>query len=328
MTDTGRGTQPHSPDVDRRTFMATGTAGVAGLAAGAVGLTGVAKADAAASRSGTTDMKGKVAFVTGGARGIGRACAEEFAAAGADVVLYDIAGQIGDIPYPLATRDDLDAAKASVEKHGVRCLAIRGDVRDSRALKNAVKQSTDQLGGLDFMIANAGVTQAGNLETLADDENQAVIDINVGGVVKTIQAAMPVFRTQESGRAVVISSILGRVGNAEFPVYASTKWAVIGLAKSAALAMAGYGATCNVVCPTLVRTKLIDNEYALQIMSPQDPTYEALDGFLKQSNPIPIGSYEPRDIARIVMLFCGPDTAQITGEVFDVAAGANARSNA
>lgn len=318
---------PHNAGMGRRTLikgaLAMGAASLAGGAALATGTLGSSE-----KKPGDPAFAGKTAFITGGARGIGYATAEAFAQSGTNVVIFDICENIQGIGYPLATQKDLETAKRNIEKLGVTCLAIKGDVRDKQALQAAMAQTVEQLGTLDFLVVNAGVTQLGQIDELPDDESRAVLDINIAGALKTTQAAVPILRRQQSGRIVYLSSVLGRRGNKDWPVYCASKWAVIGLAKSTAHLMAQHNVMCNVVCPTLVHTKLIDNDYILGKWLPESPTYPALDAVLKNINPIPIGSYQPRDIAAIIKMFCGPETAQITGEVFDIGAGMNAESNA
>jgi NAD(P)-dependent dehydrogenase (short-subunit alcohol dehydrogenase family) len=275
------------------------------------------------------ELAGKTAFITGGARGIGLAIAEEMAKAGANIVLYDIAsGQIPYVGYPVSNESDLQSAKAKIEALGGKCLAIKGDVRNQQAQKSAMEQTVKNFGSLDIVVANAGITQAGTIEEFSEREIGIVFDINVAGIIKTTQAAAPIMKKQKSGRIIYISSALGRMGNELFPIYTSTKWAVIGFAKSAALTYGQYNILCNTVCPGLVHTKLADNEYVLKKMLPNDPnpTFNKLSEMLKSGNPIPIGHLEPIDIAKAVMFFAGSATAKVTGEVFDISYGSTAKS--
>ncbi len=118
------------------------------------------------------------------------------------------------------------------------------------------------------------------------------------------------------------------MGNDLFPIYTSTKWAVIGFAKSAALTYGKDNILCNTICPGLANTKLVDNEYALKKMLPNDPnpTFAKVSEMLKPGNPIPIGHLEAIDIAKAVMFFAGSATAKVTGEVFDISYGSLAKS--
>ncbi|ESA33160.1 3-ketoacyl-acp reductase [Leptolyngbya sp. Heron Island J] len=320
----------------RRKLLSTGAIGVAAAAtaAGALGTPAAAQdtstgVTAQPSLEPTGEFSGQCAFITGGARGIGYACAEEFARAGANIVLYDIAGNIDTVNYPLATEQDLATTKSNIEALGVKCIAIKGDVRDSIKLEESVARTISEFGRLDILVVNAGVTHVGVLDEFPDEEVQTVIDINLTGAIKTTQAALPIMRRQNAGRIVMISSILGRIGNENFSVYASTKWGLIGFAKSTALAMATHNVTCNSVCPGWVRTKLADNDYILNAVSPENPNFEAVSEAAAASyHPLPMGAYEPVDIARVVKMFCGQATAMVTGEVFDISQGQNARFNA
>lgn len=321
-TDNGS-SKPDGGTPNRRAVLA----GAAGLGV-AAGLTAGAAPAAAANGQTTAKFAGRTAFVTGGARGIGLACAEALAQAGANIALYDVAGPIEHVRYPLATPEDLADAKAKIEALGVKCLTIQGDVRDGAKLKEAVQRTVSELGSLDFVIVNAGITQIGPIDAFSDEEISVVLDINLAGAMKTVQAAAPVLREQKSGRIVMMSSVTGRIGHEFFPVYSASKWGVIGLAKGTARLLAKSNVTCNAVCPSLVRTKLLENDYILGAMLPQNPTWEAFDERAKQLHAMPVGSYGPEHVANTVKFICSDAAAYISGDVFDIAAGANARLNA
>lgn len=321
-TDNGS-SKPGAGTPNRRAVLA----GAAGLGVVA-GLTAGAAPAAAANGQTTAEFAGRTAFVTGGARGIGLACAEALAQAGANIALYDVAGPIEHVRYPLATPEDLADAKAKIEALGVKCLTIQGDVRDGAKLKEAVQRTVSELGSLDFVIVNAGITQIGPIDAFSDEEISVVLDINLAGAMKTVQAAAPVLREQKSGRIVMMSSVTGRIGHEFFPVYSASKWGVIGLAKGTARLLAKSNVTCNAVCPSLVRTKLLENDYILGAMLPQNPTWEAFDERAKQLHAMPVGSYGPEHVANTVKFICSDAAAYISGDVFDIAAGANARLNA
>ncbi|WKN44837.1 SDR family NAD(P)-dependent oxidoreductase [Tunicatimonas pelagia] len=310
----------------RRDMIKKGALGAAAVAASTVLGTGVAQA---AKNPVTYQLSGKTAFITGGARGIGLAIAEEMAKAGANIVLFDIAsGQIPHVGYAVANEGDLQSAQATIEALNVKCLAIKGDVRSRGDLENAMKQAVASFGSLDIVVANAGVTQVGAMEEFSPEEISVVYDINVEGVVKTTQAAAPIMKQQKSGKMIFIASALGRMGNELFPIYASSKWAVIGIAKSAALSYGRDNILCNVVSPGLVKTKFADNPYVLSKMMPNDPapTFDKVSEMLRPGNPIDVGHLEPEDVAKAAMIFATDATARVTGEVFDVSYGSLARS--
>ncbi len=313
----------------RRDMIKKGAIGAAALAASTVLGTGVAQVSKRDQNPVNYQLSGKTAFITGGARGIGLAIAEEMAKSGANIVLFDIAsGKIPHVGYAVANARDLQSAKAKIEALKVKCLAIKGDVRRRGDLENAMKQAVASLGSLDIVVANAGVTQVGAIEEFSPEEISVVYDINIEGVVKTIQAAAPIMKQQKSGKMIFISSALGRMGNELFPIYASSKWAVIGIAKSAALSYGRDNILCNVVSPGLVRTKFADNAYVLGKMMPNDPapTFDKVSEMLRPGNPIDVGHLEPEDVAKAVMIFATDATSKVTGEVFDVSYGSLARS--
>ncbi|MCY4260880.1 MAG: SDR family oxidoreductase, partial [Rhodobacteraceae bacterium] len=146
------------------------------------------------------------------------------------------------------------------------------------------------------------------------------------GVIKTIQAATPLLRRQNSGRIVTMASVTGRQGAARFPVYSAAKWAVIGLTKTTAEALAPHNVTVNALCPTLVRTGLLENDYVLGTMIPGTPiTWEQFEGFAQQLHMLPQGFYGPEHVGSLAAFLCSDEAALISGDVFDIAAGANAR---
>ncbi|MEM6636512.1 MAG: SDR family NAD(P)-dependent oxidoreductase [Pseudomonadota bacterium] len=296
------------------------------LAGSAATLGAASFARQAGAQSQDRAFAGKTAFVTGAARGIGRACAEALADGGANVVLFDIAAQIPDVPYPLATAEDLAATKAAIEAKGVGCQAVTGDVRDFDAQAAAMDAAVTTFGSLDFVIANAGITQLGPIESFGEAALSLVIDINLKGLIKTIQAATPILRAQNSGRIITMSSVTGRAGSANFPIYSATKWAVIGLAKSTALALGKSNVTCNAVCPTLVNTKLLINDHILSQIVPGQPlTAEQFDEGARGRHILPVGLYEPSRVGDTVRFLCSDAAALISGDVFDIGAGLNAQ---
>ncbi|MCG7584320.1 SDR family NAD(P)-dependent oxidoreductase [Photobacterium sp. OFAV2-7] len=308
-------------DVSRRKILL-------GTAAAGVALAGGIPSAMAANKSAATrkEFDGKTAFITGSARGIGFACAQVLAGNGANIVLFDIAAQIETVKYPLATVDDLANARQQIESLGVKCLAIQGDVRDRKAIENAVAKTVSTFGSLDFVVVNAGITQVGRLEMFDDASVDTVLDVNLGGAIKTIQAVTAQLRKQKRGRIILMSSVTGRAGSSVFPVYSATKWGMIGLAKSTALALGKDNITCNAVCPTIVHTKLLDNEYILKALIPQNPTWAAMSAGAKQMRHIlPVGGYEPVHIGNTVRFLCSAESELISGDVFDVGAGLNAQ---
>ncbi|WP_421726580.1 SDR family NAD(P)-dependent oxidoreductase [Bauldia sp.] len=312
-----KGGSAKTDTMTRRSILTT----AAGLGAAAVA--GPAAAQAAQA---SDEFTGKTAFVTGGARGIGYACAEALARGGANIVLFDIAEQIPEVPYPLASEADLASAKSKIDALGVGCIAIQGDVRDGAAQQAAVDRALAEFGSLDFAIANAGITQIGPLASFTDAEMSLVLDINLKGVIKTVQAVTPAMQEQNSGRIVLMSSVTGRTGSPNFPIYSASKWGVIGIAKSTAMALGQSNVICNAVCPTLVHTGLLDNSYILSNIVPgQTLTFEQFNEAAKSRHMLPVGLYEPSRVGDCVRFLCSESSAMISGDVVDIGAGANAQ---
>lgn len=311
----------------RDAILATGAGVVA--AVGATGASSESKTKESSSNKHAPSMEGSTSLITGGARGIGLASALALAKEGSNIVLYDVAEDLPGVNYPLATEGNLYEAKEKIEDHGVTCLVHKGDVRDRGRMSQIVGQTVEQFGSLDHVVVNAGVTQIGMIEYFSDEEVQTVIDINVTGAVRTVQSVVPVMREKKSGGITIISSLLGRQGEEWFPIYSATKWAVIGLAKSTALILGQHNATCNAICPTVVKTDLMNNDYVLGSMSPQNPTWDGLEDLMTQwRNPLPMGAYEPDDVGEIVRYFASDKGKKITGEVFGLTAGLFARNTA
>lgn len=318
-------TSERTPLMSRRAALTSGMFGAAAAAAAGVMTAGSAMAQDAPKG----ELSGKTAFITGGARGIGLASAEEFAKAGANIVLFDIAsGTMPHVSYALPDASDLAAAQARIEALGVQCLTYQGDVRNLQDLEVAMQQAVDRFGSLDIILANAGVGHAGAFDDVTAGEISTLYEVNVGGYIKTTQAAVPHLRAAGGGRIVYISSGLSRTGNGVFGVYGATKWAVNGIAKSAAMAYGRDNILCNVVAPGLVRTPFADNQAVLGVILPDaaNPTFDDVSEVIASGSTLGVGHHEPEEIAKAVMFFVGAGSARMTGEVMDVSYGDAARN--
>ena len=262
-------------------------------------------------------LDGRVAFITGGARGQGRAHALAMAAEGADIAIADAPGPMADLTYPLGTEDDLRHTAKQVEELGRRCLPLAIDVRDSAQVDAAVGQTVKELGSVDIVVANAGVVSTGPLDEVTDLVWQQLVDTNLTGVFHTLRAAIPVMREQGFGRIVATSSMGGRMGIPELAAYNATKWGIIGLAKSVALEVAKQGITVNVICPTTVQTPMVQPGGGDDV--PDDLVRRMMKG-----NPIPQPWIQPEDVSR-GLLYLVTDPGVITGSVLEIGLGGSAR---
>ncbi|RVW07437.1 NAD(P)-dependent oxidoreductase [Prescottella agglutinans] len=272
------------------------------------------------------NLAGKVAFVTGAARGQGRSHALTLARAGADVVVTDICRDVPSIRYPLATPDDLQETVRLIKDLGRECLPFVLDVRDSAALDDAVANTVDRFGALDICVANAGVCGHGKFWEITDSMWDEMIGIDLTGVFKTLRAVTPTMTTQGSGRIVATASMGGRMGNPNLAHYVAAKWGVIGLVKSLALEVARYGITVNAVCPATVDTEMVHNASMYELFCPEhdSPTRYDVEQVYAQMSPMRVPWVDPQDVADAVLYLVSERARYVTGSTLDVCTGATA----
>ena len=262
-------------------------------------------------------LDGKVALITGAARGQGRSHALALAAEGADIVAWDVPQAMSSIPYPLATQEDLDLTSKLVTERGRRCLSLSVDVSDSTQVDAGVQRTLEEFGRLDVALANAGVVTVGPLVDVTNESWDEMVATNLTGVFTTLRAVVPPMLQQRWGRIVVTASMGGRMGIKGQSAYNATKWGVIGLAKSLALEVANEGITVNIVCPCTVRTPMVQ----------PDPHREVPEEFVRQmtrANPIAKPWIEAEDVTRAVM-YLVQDPGVLTGTIMEVSLGSSAR---
>ncbi len=263
-------------------------------------------------------LDGKVAFITGAARGQGRAHALKLASEGADVIAVDLCGQIASVPYPMATPEDMAATVKLVEDTGARILAREADVRDRAALKTALNEGIAEFGRLDIVIANAGIAPMAGRDAWQD-----VIDVNLTGVHHTVDVAMkPMIKQGQGGAIVLISSVAGLLGLAS-PMpgslgYAAAKHGMVGLMRVYANFLAPYNIRVNSVHPSAVNTPMIDNEFTRSWL---EGMAQQAQGGPDMSNALPVQELQPEDIADAVFWLVSDTARYVTGVVLPVDAG-------
>jgi SDR family mycofactocin-dependent oxidoreductase len=264
-------------------------------------------------------LQGRVAFITGAARGQGRAHAIRLAADGADVIAVDLCEQIASVRYPLATADDLAATIKLVEDTGARIAARQGDVRDRASLSSALQAGLDEFGRLDIVVANAGIApmQSG------DDGWRDVIDVNLTGVYNTIKVAIPTMVKQGTGGSIVlISSAAGLAGvgspDAGSIGYAAAKHGVVGLMRVYANLLARQNIRVNSIHPSGVDTPMINNEFTRQWLA--DLVAQS-DSPPDMGNAMPVEVLQADDIANAVAWLVSDQARYITGVTLPVDAG-------
>jgi SDR family mycofactocin-dependent oxidoreductase len=270
-------------------------------------------------------LDGKVAVVTGGARGQGRSHALALAREGAAVALWDIAAQITSVPYPLATPEDLLETVQLVEKEGGRVIGVVADIRDTGQVQAALAQTEEQLGAVDILVANAAVCGYRTFVDMTDEVWGDLIDTNLTGTFKSIRAVLPGMIGRGYGRVIVTSSGAGRTGATNLSHYVASKWAVIGLVKSLALETAETGITANVICPTTVRTPMVENDQNYRLFCPEleSPTLEDALPRLATLNPMHKPWIEPEAVSRAVLYFA-TDDGTLSGTVLELSLGSAA----
>ncbi len=273
---------------------------------------------------------GRVAVITGGARGQGRSHALEFARLGADIAVCDLCHDLDSVGYPLGTRADLSETVRLVEEQGRRCLSSVADVRDLDATVGFVEEARSVLGSVDILVANAGISTLGSICTMGADEWSETIDTNLTGVFNAMRAVAPHMRRQRWGRIVGVSSMMGRSSNPGIPAYVASKWGVIGLVKSVAFELAAFGVTVNAVAPGNVSTPMIHNDILYGLMRPdlEHPTREDVEAGMTALHVQPVPWLEPEEITAAVVFLASEGARHITGSVIDVDAGASARFTA
>jgi len=266
----------------------------------------------------TRALEGKVAFITGAARGQGRAHAVKLASEGADIIAVDLCDQIASVPYPLATPEDMAATVKLVEETGARIVAREADVRDRAGLKTALLEGVDELGRLDIVIANAGIAPMAG-----EDAWQDVIDVNLTGVYHTVDVAMrPMIKQGEGGSIVLTSSVAGLVGLAS-PMagslgYAAAKHGIVGLMRVYANILAAHSIRVNSVHPAGVKTPMIDNEFTRSWL---EGVAQESQGGPDMGNALPVEMLDPEDIANAVFWLVSDAARYVTGVTLPVDAG-------
>lgn len=267
---------------------------------------------------------GKVAFITGAARGQGRSHAVRFAEEGADIIAFDLCDQIDSVEYPMPTREDLDETVNLVEKTGRRIVAEVGDVRDFSRLKAAVANGVAELGRLDFVLANAGILPAFGPQ---GDEVEAYVDaVNVllNGVYYTVEAALPALLEHGEGGAIVITSSAAglksmapkfSVRGHGFAGYHAAKHGVVGLMRYYATTLAEKNIRVNSVHPCGVATPMIVNDAVARNMVEHPEGNSALE------NLLPVPMIEAADVTEAMMYLCSESGRYVTGVTHPVDAG-------
>ncbi|WP_316190805.1 SDR family NAD(P)-dependent oxidoreductase [Bradyrhizobium sp. SZCCHNS2096] len=278
-------------------------------------------------------LTGKVAVVTGAARGIGRAIAVEMAANGADVVALDIAGPVSTASNAApATPEDLAETVRQIMAYGRRGESIRADIRDIAALRAAADQVEQTYGKIDIVVADAAIQRWKLLLEMDDSDWLDVIDNNLNGTANTIRAFAPKMVARKQGRIIVLSSMQGKHGTKDGSSYAASKWGILGLMKSAALELGEYNITVNALIPGLVDTPLTRYEKRLsesmseQGQKMQNPAPQQAWDARAPTAALKVGWLQPDDISPAAVFLASDAAAMVTGAEYEVTGGDSAKS--
>ena len=272
-------------------------------------------------------VQGKVALITGGARGQGRAHALALAREGADIAICDLAGSGGasdpTVPYDLPGSDDLERTRAEVEALGVRCVAHAADVTRFDQLEAFVAATLAGLGRIDVVVANAGILSGGVPSwELTEQQWDRMMEVNLKGVWLTAKATVPHLLAQGSGSVIMTSSIGGLVGTPGISHYVASKHAVIGYMRSLANEVGAQGIRVNAICPGGVDNAMMNNPAMFRTMSGGvEGTRETMLEGVARAHLLPGGLIANEDIANAVVWLASDEARWVTGVALPVDAG-------
>jgi SDR family mycofactocin-dependent oxidoreductase len=263
-------------------------------------------------------LEGKVAFITGAARGQGRSHALRLAQEGADIIAVDICAQIDTVPYPMSTPDDLQETVRLVEAEDRRIHAVQADVRDRDALQAAFDAGVAELGAVDIVLGNAGIAPMSMHPT--SREWFDVVDVNLTGVYQTVEVAYPSMVERGQGGAIVLTSstagLTGIGGNTPGGLgYTAAKHGVVGLMRAYANYLAPHSIRVNTVHPTGVNTPMVVNDVMQEFIQNDPAMGQAM------MNALPVDMIEPVDISNAILWLVSDAARYVTGVTLPVDAG-------
>jgi SDR family mycofactocin-dependent oxidoreductase len=266
-------------------------------------------------------VAGKVALITGAARGQGRSHAVRLAEEGADIIALDFAGELASVDYPLPDAADLEETARLVEALGRKVVTAEADIREGAAMRAAVDDCVARLAPPDILVANAGIFTVGLFADLSEETWSEMIATNLTGVFNTVKAVLP--HLPDGAAIVLTSSLLGLVGANETSHYAATKHGVMGLMRTLAIELGPRGIRVNSINPGTVPTPMVVNERVFKMYCPdlEAPTEADFKVSSEQNNLLPTPWVEPRDISNAVLFLVSDEARFITGESLLVDAG-------
>ncbi len=271
-------------------------------------------------------LEGKVAFITGVARGQGRSHAVRFAQEGADIVGIDICSNMSSVPYPLATADDLTTTQELIERTGRKAVLREADVRNGSDVKAVVDEGLASLGKVDIVCANAGICALGLTWELTDEQWDDTVGVLLKGTWNTIRATLPSMLERGGGGSIILTSSAGAWVNPPHSApYAAAKAGVISLSRVIANELHLYKSTIRINCilPTSVPTGMIMNDFVFRVFRPDlpDPSIDDVRGAFSGLNLLPIPWVEEEDVTNAALFLASDESRYMTGVALPVDAG-------
>ncbi|MFD8098491.1 mycofactocin-coupled SDR family oxidoreductase [Nocardia fluminea] len=269
-------------------------------------------------------LDGQVVLITGAARGQGRSHAVELARRGADIIAVDLCRQIEGVPYAMPSEADLAETVREVEGLGRRVHSAVVDVRDLTELTRVVDEGVAELGRLDIILANAGISAPAPTLEMSEDAWTTMIDVNLNGVWRTVRAGAPhIIDGKRGGSIVITSSLAAMVVNANIAHYAAAKAGLVGLMKVLAKELAPERIRVNTVHPTTVATEMVLNDATYKLFRPdcEAPTRDDFEVAAKTLNALPVALTESIDVTNAVLYLVSESGRYVTGTTHVVDAG-------
>jgi SDR family mycofactocin-dependent oxidoreductase len=269
-------------------------------------------------------LQGKVAFISGGARGQGRSHAVRFAEEGADIVIFDLCEQMSVVEYPMSTPEDLEETVRLVEKTGQRIIARKADARDMAAVQAVHDEGIAKFGHIDIVVANAGIMPTKGAQSEQFEAFYACVEVMLSGVFHTIEAAVPGMIDRGQGGSIAITSSTAGlrgmtvnrfIGTPGMMGYHAAKHGVVGLMRCYANALAPHNIRCNTIHPTGVNTPMVVNDVFRDFVE----MHPELKGAF--SNPLPCELLDPADISNAIIYLASEEGRYVTGTTLPVDAG-------
>ncbi|MGG2054437.1 mycofactocin-coupled SDR family oxidoreductase [Lysinibacillus pakistanensis] len=268
-------------------------------------------------------LAGKTAFITGGARGMGREYALRFAEEGAAIVITDIAKDVPTVAYEMAKQSELAQTVDEIKKHGVDALGLVADVRNAQELELAVQKTIEHFGKIDILVTNAGILSYNKLWEMSEQQWDEMLDICLKGTWLTCKYVLPHMIDRQAGKILCVSSVNGLRGGQNVGHYVAAKHGVLGLVKTLAMEVGPYNIHVNAICPTAVDTTMANNQATYdRLANKKGATREEATPAFGNHHVFPHQDFiAPKDVINAALFLVSDDSNNISGSHIAVDAG-------